>query len=282
MASPDEPALPVEVQRHEQPVEDPRGSWRFKLDRAQKHLEEIKEYSARYAQKRPYTARREIEGYGDLEFVVRAFLHDPPDHTLATIYGDFFFNLRSALDHIAVALAPDANRRSASFPIFKDDPRLLPKRNKRRAAFERSTKGLSDETMRVLLDLQPFNRPIQLPELDSLAVLDDFAQADKHRELLAFAQLIHAPETFLLDPSSGAIMYSQVRPDASFESGGIVAVFQLTEPLDESQVDVEVHGTVEVGLKRIDAGGNFILPGTVNALLAYVNESVIPPLEALL
>jgi hypothetical protein len=40
---------------------------------------------------------------------------------LAIMIGDFFHNLRSAMDHIVAATVPPSRRRDAMFPIYYED-----------------------------------------------------------------------------------------------------------------------------------------------------------------
>lgn len=254
-----------------------RGSWWFKIDRARRHLDEAERYASRYEATRPYRYERETDGYWATEFVVRAYLIDPPDFELSTILGDFFFNLRSALDHLAVALVPAERGRKAAFPIFTTDPR--PPKSNGHNTWRKSIDGMPQQAVSVIESLQPFLLHDQHPELDHLAILDQFAQADKHRELVAFARYLLNPVTTILGQDAGTLL-SQTRPGA-YGDGGIVAYFPLAEPLDETDATVHVHGSIEIGIRRIGAAGDFVFPGTLRALLDYVTGSVIPPLERL-
>src|ERR1700684_819688 len=53
-------------------------------------------------------------------YVLR-FTHQP-DENLPIIVGDVIHNVRSALDHMAVAMVPNDRRRKAGFPIFSTCP----------------------------------------------------------------------------------------------------------------------------------------------------------------
>ena len=41
---------------------------------------------------------------------------EPPDPQIAIVFGDFLFNVRSALDHVAVACAPPSTQAGRGLP----------------------------------------------------------------------------------------------------------------------------------------------------------------------
>ena len=268
-----------------------RGSWHFKLDRAETHLVEVNEAIARYAETRPYRAARDLETDPDPKvYVVAAHLAEQPDFTLATILGEFFYNLRSALDHLAIAISPPNRRKRNSFPICLFDPwrpgaksgRLAEseKITKARTSFKDSTRGMSGEAVAAIKGLQPYQRGSRQARLHHLAILDSLAQADKHRELVTVARHLSNPATTVTFKGSDAL-FSQVRPGV-YQDGAIVAVFPFMKPVVDSEVEVHVHGAVEVGVKLPETRADFVLPGTLTALLGYFKDVVIPTLEPLI
>lgn len=112
----------------------------------------------------------------------------------------------------------------------------------------------------------------------ALAILDDFAQADKHRELVVVARCLHQPTDTLRFVDDGA-EFRQLSAGA-FEDGSIVASFPFAEPVDEADVQVHIHGAVEVGVKLADAAHDYPLPGLLEVLLGVVSGTVPPALEA--
>jgi hypothetical protein len=270
----------------ENTVQNFRGSWHFKLDRAEKHLKEVNDAIALYARTRPYRATRDLEANPDPHvYVVRAELAEQPDYTLATLLGDFFYDLRSPLDHMAVALVPENRRRWASFPICLQDPWELDpqtgqpfvfkERADARRAFKDATRGMSAAAFAAIKSLQPYNDGPNAQE-NPLAVLDSFAQADKHRELVVVARYLRNPQTSLtmLDDSA---QFIQTHIGLATD-GAIVASFPFSEPVHDSEVEVHVHGAVEVGVKLAPAIADYPLPGTLDALLDYL-RLIVPVLE---
>jgi hypothetical protein len=116
-------------------------SWRLKIERAEHHLLDLRHLVKRYQEGHHYRAvcpnpPRQPTHSG---FVLD--ITEPPDDQIAIVLGDLLFNVRSALDHIAVACAPPARKRQAGFPIYErpDD--------EEQRKFESMTRGVAPEAM---------------------------------------------------------------------------------------------------------------------------------------
>jgi len=96
------------------------ASWDLKLDRAEHHLKKVRKMIRTFSDGHPYDAVRHdnvrINNQEVWRYVLR-FTHQP-DENLPIIVGDVIHNVRSALDHMAVAMVPNDRRRKAGFPIF--------------------------------------------------------------------------------------------------------------------------------------------------------------------
>ncbi|MCA1701946.1 MAG: hypothetical protein LC808_01200 [Actinobacteria bacterium] len=97
-----------------------RPSYWLKVDRATQHFKEIKSLIAPYDVSRPYMVTHNVERKTK-DQVYRAYPVEEPDQWIAVVLGDFLFNLRSALDHLRVALVPPKRRWSGTFPIYEDN-----------------------------------------------------------------------------------------------------------------------------------------------------------------
>src|SRR4051812_26862537 len=98
-------------------------SWRLKLRRAYEHLDELNEMLKILGQSRPYLVEESVKrDRRGPEWTYRLFSLPEPDAYLPVILGDFMFDVRSALDHIAVANVPTRRKDRASYPIFTVDP----------------------------------------------------------------------------------------------------------------------------------------------------------------
>ena len=95
----------------------PERSWRLKIARAEHHLSDLRHLvescqdGHHYRAVCPNPPRRPTHWRFVLEIT------EPPDPQIAVVLGDLLFNVRSALDHVAVACAPSDRKRQAGFPV---------------------------------------------------------------------------------------------------------------------------------------------------------------------
>jgi hypothetical protein len=96
----------------------------MKLDRAKKHLNEFKTAIAPFTAGRKHLVVGRVESkQKPVEWVYRVYITGSPDPDWAIPVGDFLFDLRSALDHMAVALnGPKMKNKLIYYPIFAEDP----------------------------------------------------------------------------------------------------------------------------------------------------------------
>lgn len=176
-----------------------KPSWRLKLSRAEKHLGELNGLLAPLRESHDYVVRESVEEdhAGKRIWVYRAFSDLEIEETVPVVLGDLLFNVRSALDHMAVAAVPNRRKAKASFPIFTIDPEQdHPGDEKgdaaRREAWENATKEMVPAALQVVRASQPSNNDpgsnysyLGLrPEDHVLALLSAFQNADKHRRLV--------------------------------------------------------------------------------------------------
>jgi hypothetical protein len=84
-----------------------RRSWRLKVERADRHLEEVKSAMADYASRQPFRAVRASQPKNQRHiWLYRLEMTEEPDPMILVIIGECLYDLRSALDHLAVAMAP--------------------------------------------------------------------------------------------------------------------------------------------------------------------------------
>src|SRR5688572_12484690 len=92
-----------------------RRSFDLKIDRAEEHLKELEHAVGRYCDRHPYKAVERMEG-NQQGSVWRLRFTEQPDPWLTVIAGDFLYNVRSGLDHLAAALVPEQDW--DYFPIY--------------------------------------------------------------------------------------------------------------------------------------------------------------------
>ncbi len=147
-----------------------------KLHRARHHLAHVHEVAETLLD--AYQAAIYLGPSGDRGNVVVRLGHVPDlPADFSAIVGDFFHNVRSALDHLAwqlVLLHGLEPTRKTAFPIHQDAPanglRVLP--------------GVGDDALTAIDELQPYNWNQCEPgksHLSPLAVLASLNNIDKHR-----------------------------------------------------------------------------------------------------
>jgi hypothetical protein len=260
-----------------------RASWWLKVDRAEHHLNEIEDKLGKYAELHPYEHFRG-PALKWKPHVWRYMLRitEQPNPMIAVIVGEFLYDLRSALDHIAVAMAPLGRRRSASFPIFLKDPFRQDRwgkyvDDKARASFESSTCGMASDALTILKEAQPYNGPT--PDQAALYLLSSLENADKHRNLVTLTSGIQDAVTRVTARKTELFQ----SPPGLREDGAEIATFSWQKTwnpaeLTEAEVNVQVRGVASVTIKVRDTNGHYPLPDSLGIMLEDV-RSVIPHFE---
>lgn len=271
-------------------------SWRLKLDRAEQHLADLKREIDGYTNEHAYEAVRNVGGAKCHEHIdcwrYRLRITKKPDPWLAILAGDVVHNLRSGLDHIAVALVPSTRRSKASFPIrtldpwAREDRRYVFRNPERRRSFNTAVKGMPAAAVAVIKELQPYRRPLEAG-VHILAQLSRLENADKHRQLIPVAAGLTGVTSTV--SARGQFLDQPFRTPRHFiPDGAQIAHFGWlpTPPLQPSEVDVKVRGTPLVSIKVVERDlTQEQLPGwaPLDELLRHVidgiRDEVFPPLE---
>ncbi len=165
-------------------------SWWLKVERAKAHIVELEREGDRLTN----VSSTEVIA-ADSEFVVQdalagivhswtataEIIEAESDPWIATIIGDAAHNLRTALDHCAVAVAPPERTRLAGFPIFTDMPT-----GGRLEKFDSLVEGMPHEAIEIITAAQPYMGSGRMHPLARLSELDN---TDKHRQLHVVANV---------------------------------------------------------------------------------------------
>jgi len=104
-------------------MREAQRSWDLKVQRAERHLDEVKAAMVAYASRNSYRAVRVRQPKGQRHvWLYRLEMTEEPDPMIPVIIGERLYNLRSALDHLAVAVAPRKRKANAAFPVKTTDP----------------------------------------------------------------------------------------------------------------------------------------------------------------
>jgi hypothetical protein len=239
----------------------PVPSWWLKVERAKLHFAEFERAARTYADRHPYSAEcvRYREGKRQTyRYVLR--IGESPPAILALALGDAFHNLRCALDHIASALVPGERKSHAYFPILTEDiwavdpaGNLLAVHEDARIRFEQATRGMSAEALAVILEAQPYRRNPDQPTDHALSRLNRFDNADKHSRLIAFAHGLRQSvvNVFVRGVRVATVLHDPRQTESGVLEDGAEIVNQAMLPgrPPESEVEVDVRGTIDIALK---------------------------------
>jgi hypothetical protein len=255
-----------------------RRSWDLKVERAEQHLDEVKKAMAAYTTGNPYQAMRVRQPKGQRHvWLYRLEMTEELDPMIAVIIGECLYDLRSALDHLAVAMAPRNRKASAAFPVESTDPWEKDAAGNfvhdedRRHSFTSKLKGMPDEVVAMIKAAQPYRREDSV--LETLSLISRLENADKHRQLIVLGHGV-ADARSVVTVGGEAIKQGTAgfRPD-----GAEVAKFGFRNHVPrESEVTVEVSGTATIAIKVADIDGYFGMPESLEVLIGWMRNSVIP------
>lgn len=281
---------------------DRTASWWLKLLRAHEHLEQIEGELRRYSDSHPYRAIRTRQPDQDsYHWRFELVMTDKPKPELGVMIGDFFHNLRAALDHVVSAHVPPTRRDASSFPIRLHDPWEQDSRgryirpDKARRSFDNAVAGLSSNAVALIKDLQPYRRGPANPNdpkavyKDVLAVVSKIDNIDKHRQVTTTLEGVESVRTQVLisgnDVSDrlradGALLETNT-PERMVKTDTPVTMFIANSPdMPESEVQVNVSGTAVVAVYVEDFGVYYRTPVTLRGAMDYVGDKVLLPFLA--
>jgi hypothetical protein len=273
-------------------------SWTLKVERADHHFADLKRGLAAYTNDDRYDlvaadASPPCKEHGGTCWDYTLRMNWQPDPGLAIIAGDVLFNLRSALDHVAVALVPPKRRGKAQFPIEAEP--IWERKNRRfvirspegRRRFRTYTRGMPDEAVALIKRLQPYNGIADGVDQEVLYQLNRLNNGDKHRQLIVVVGgLLNA----IFEISVGGHFKREVARDSEGSTGFApdnARVFHFIPKgavPQRSAVKVEISGTPVIGIQIVDpnrkpqAVGFMEIEALMKGLLAHI-PNVLATLE---
>lgn len=242
-----------------------------KLERAEKHLTEVEGMIAEYVSRHPYEVGKGMENDEGRSVRFLRFT-EQPDNMLAVVIGDVIHNVRSALNHLAVACVPrEKRRRRVQFPIFDEDPATIEDLERRKAtldAWKKQTKGMIPEARAALQTLQPYNSGFDNKTLHGLTIVEELSNTDKHRELVVTGSGLRNPVVRKF--TNGLAL----RPESVV--GDVKDGAQITSEPFPREVEMEIEGTVLVVVGMGEKGGYAELPSALHTVIRACREGAIP------
>jgi hypothetical protein len=233
------------------PLDGPR----LKIKRAGEHLKTVDKLVAKYSASKPYRLVVD-EDCEQSCWIVRLDSLVGPPIIIGIRLGEFVYQLRSALDHVAYELARLTTRVPDSqlqFPIYKEPP--IPSTR---------VEGIPSEALIEIESLQPYHRTHGFQD-DPLWVLNKLRRVDMHRVLTPVFASLTIPKL--------ARVASWVRPRGPFNKGDEIA--RLPRHIDFKK-DFEETATFQVllAVRQADIGD---LPiGQLHTIYDHVRDGIIP------
>jgi hypothetical protein len=248
-------------------------SYFAKLRRAEHHLGELAEAIAAYANSHPYTFQLLGAGSGRLTFTSY-----PENTDIPTVAADAIYNMRSALDHLMVALVPASRERKVYFPILFDgvwdDP--VPGEGEARARDRERwvtyVKGAHPQAVAILKKMQPSSIESDSdPTINFLVALNRMAVRDRHTRLPMTA------------PTLAKYTMTATRGDGAMSTGwgdapGALHADGLMTGLPDGIVDARIRGDTVVAVRVGGSGGYLRLPDSLATGLRVCRHRVVAPL----
>ncbi len=230
-------------------------SWWLKVKRAQRHMIEIEVEIRRYTEKHAYRPVRITHGKRKRNvWSYKLELTEQPNPMIAAMLGDFLFDLRSALDHMISACAPN-RREQRSFPIVYKNVFLEGADAKARQSFVHSLSGLRFDAQAIVVSFQPWESPV--PQGQPIGIISRLNNRDKHRELVVVAT--GARNTQVSVQTRDWYEEQNATPAGRFvQADAVVVEFTDTHtpPLSDAEVSVQLHATPMVYVEVSHPDGN--------------------------
>lgn len=222
-----------------------------------------------------------LEAHPRTGWGINASRGSPRPERWPVIVGEIIHDLRSALDHLAFQLTATIRQiayqaldlshglppewRNISFPIQKS-------RSKFRTDAERKLWGLENAPrfLEFIEAQQPFARNPTNPEAETLWILNDLWNIDKHRSLhllgvvLRLSRIDFIPEVEVLDSDHGDWFAADER--------AVLGRFKLATPLPRKDLVSDYRTEQDVALRQVETGEPRALSGTLRDLAREVKR----------
>lgn len=249
-------------------------SFLLKMERAEKHLLDLRDEISKFCETHPYKVIESIEGSKRAH---RLKITSSPPLAIGLIAGDFIHNVRSGLDHLACALVPPGHQSRVSFPIMWqgiwNDPVAgeEPFRAEARERWERLTKHMKPEAVAIIKALQPPDDQGRDPNWShNLRLLHGLWNRDKHRQLVAVSTGVRESIGTWSTPD-GTIRTS---PDKSGAPAWEYLFDGAELGFPEDAVNATLTG-VPIVVLEVGSGGQVQIPASFEGILRFVREGVI-------
>jgi len=251
-------------------------SYDLKLDWAEQHLDKLERAIGKYSDRHPYTIAVRMKHNGKGNVVSFEFTEQPGDD-IALIAGDFLYNVRASLDHIAGCIVPAKRRGRANYPVFRQgvwEPSVVGEDKQRtidRTSWFDCTNDMADDPVAIIKANQPPDLGPNVHNPHTLAILNRLRNKDAHAKLTVVSEGLIAPYT-VAKRADGTLV--ELR-DTSF---GNREALQHGAPIDgipDDVVEMQISGTAEVFIRAGLGEGAYSIRETFRPLLLGQTRTLI-------
>ncbi len=254
------------------------GTWP-KIIRAEELLASVKAEADSYTECDPYRIVGEF-AEDRRSYTAWCVLSEEPPIRLSVLIGEFIYDLRSALDHLADFLVRQNGGRPTKqtrFPIY--DSRF--NRDGTERVFSISG-GVSETALALIEGMQPYKRGENATS-HPLSMLGYLSNADKHRNLVvAGLFLSHVQVTLSFrDPELRNIVHLSQSNFGRFENGAPVAHFPFAVAIEpgDGKVEVNSQGSPLIAFKEPGVLMDASVLDTLSGILTYVRDEAVRKIE---
>lgn len=247
----------------------------IKLVRAQKHLDEALGLISQFTEGE-CTIALEKDEQRQL-YVQRVRLTPKGSPEISAIAGDFFSNVRSALDYIVTQLVlanpPNVPGKANAFPIADTSAEFTNLASKR-------LKGVAPRAAALIESLQPYQR-----RNNPLGILNRLVNIDKHRTLNVITCV--ADETEVVSLSGDYRLYlggEELRDGTVFGGVGMPVALASEIPGFEARLPtMKMYGKCSLFVAFDDPLAeeleNFRVDSVLESILEFMRDTVVPAFE---
>lgn len=253
-------------------VSDPDASWWLKVERAEQNLIYVKNLldGVRGPDLRAMRVEKQFQG-GRWRYTGHSDMIVP--RMLPLAIGDFLFDLMSALDHIATVNATGVVNPQSYFKIFTKDVRVANSQESQahprwHSGWKKFESQITPKVFAVIEAMQPFetvSKQSPDPNDSTVAILNSLHNSDKHKTLNIVNAGIDNLTCWFIQPNGVTVPILGNRPklDDVMQDG---AQFFTSQ----TEVEVELYGTIKVAVRGEDNPAYRLLPDTLDEILEDV------------
>lgn len=228
---------------------DPLEGPKLKIERADAHINELMPLVRGFCEGQRYTSRIDVEPDGQHALKVR---FDPPPipGKIPVIVGEILFQFRSALDHLACALAIHNGAKTISDVYFPTGTSVDHFKSQAKGKIHR----LSADARTMVAALEPYNGG----KGHWIRVLHSINLVDKHQALIpAAAATFHANASITFKPGIGLNTISAPRFIPLFENELVV----MKLPSSATDIQGNLNVSIDIAFGDIEViKGEPVLP----------------------